>query len=995
MLSLRVALAVIGLAVLSPDRAFARDASVPNVEQEASDPKTAQIRELMDGTLDVDVDPQSLFDVLLNDEAAMRIEAQRIRTLLAAVSVQAATTAAELTGSTETAQTAATFDTMPAESAAWTARLELDRARLSFYSLDVGRRTQVLSTHSARQQAEAERRKEEAALGSDPEREQALAAARAARAEAERWIAEELTRLNALEERATTLRRRLATARTDLTVRKDLVLGWQRRVREAKGSDAVTADNTYDALHRQLRNSRDELAAALAVLDEPSEIPEIGPDGSVEIPVDISTEGVRTRRAAVEKVISEAHGDEVSAREERCATLLEEITALNRERLGLLPHLTPAKRRALTGLTGAGWEQAMAEAKHLSLILRYHQYVARGWVRTLRSGDTGNVSPWAAAAFLVPLVGVLLMFFWGRRKSRSLLLMVDERMAAADRSRHLTAQSPARQFIRVLLQVHRPLEWMVLLAVLLEIVPQTARELVEVQLFSSVAMWSLMGVVVVNTVNSLAARREDALHGPGDGGEANLRLRSLRFVGGTVVVFGLTLILSSRLVGEGTIFRWVSKAAWFAVIPVFLVLVRWWRGTVFQRLDRLRKKTPLQAWILANRSGWVSFLAAMVGALLLFSAGTLRFARTWLSEVDVARRVHAYLFKREIERLGEGLQQLSPLPDETLDILHPERPFSRWIACPASPVYEAVLRRCLTRAGGVVAVHGARGMGKTSLLRALRERANEGAVLLNCKHDTSIEELQRLVTRVPESAECRMVLLDEVQTLIEARIGGLARFDELLAWMRGYGRGVTWVVALDAALWPLLQRARDSRPLFDECHELLPWQETHIGELLSERCEQAGIVPTYTDLLDKLPPGADEIERQEALEAKRAGYQRMLWDHVGGNPGLALEAWRASLARDASGEVRVRSLQTPDIATLEALPDASLFVLRAVLQLAPAEPDAVAQATRLRPEEVLVDFRYGTTRGYFEEVNGRVRIAWPWLGAVTRLLERRRLLVVS
>src|SRR5690606_38351457 len=138
------------------------------------------------------------------------------------------------------------------------------------------------------------------------------------------------------------------------------------------------------------------------------------------------------------------------------------------------------------------------------------------------------------------------------------------------------------------------------------------------------------------------------------------------------------------------------------------------------------------------------------------------------------------------------------------------------------------------------------------------------------------------------------------------------------------------------------------------------------------------------DLLDKLPAGADEIDRQEALDAKRAGYQRMLWDHVGGNPGLALEAWRASLARDANGNVRVRSLQTPDFGALEALPDASLFVLRAVLQLAPAAVGPVAEATRLRPDEVLVDFRFGKSQGYFEEVDGRMRVAWPWLGAVTR-----------
>jgi len=82
----------------------------------------------------------------------------------------------------------------------------------------------------------------------------------------------------------------------------------------------------------------------------------------------------------------------------------------------------------------------------------------------------------------------------------------------------------------------------------------------------------------------------------------------------------------------------------------------------------------------------------------------------------------------------------------------------------------------------------------------------------------------------------------------------------------------------------------------------------------------------------------------------------------------------------------------PDATQLERLPDSSLFVLRAVLQLAPTTVETLAQATRLLPEEVLQDLRFGKTHGFYEEQAGRVRSAWPWLRAVSRLLERRHLL---
>jgi hypothetical protein len=203
-----------------------------------------------------------------------------------------------------------------------------------------------------------------------------------------------------------------------------------------------------------------------------------------------------------------------------------------------------------------------------------------------------------------------------------------------------------------------------------------------------------------------------------------------------------------------------------------------------------------------------------------------------------------------------------------------------------------------------------------------------------------------------------------------------------------------WVFAIDSSVWSFLKRARDARPLFDEVRVLRPWNETQIGALLTDRSEGAAISPTFEDLLEPLPLGSDEVDRQDALEAKRAGYERMLWDHVGGNPGLALETWRGSLGHDADGGVHVRPLQVPDTFRLEKLSDPSLFVLRAVLQLVPASIDAVAEATRLRPEEVLQDFRFGQTQGYFTEHMGAVRVAWPWLRDVTRLLERRHLLVV-
>ncbi|MBS2025973.1 MAG: ATP-binding protein, partial [Deltaproteobacteria bacterium] len=703
----------------------------------------------------------------------------------------------------------------------WSQRLALDRARLSFYELDPARRAALLHQHALRQEAvrqretEAERRAREA----EAERAHALEAARAARTEAERIVSEELARLITLETRVGGLRDELKHARDDLAGRRDAVLGWQRRVRDAKATGAAASDAIYDTLRRALHDARDQLSAAIGALSQDDDsLPQVGPDALANVPADIPTEAVRERRAALERAIAQTRQDEHVLREDRAAELLEEITQLNVERLGLLPHLSSAKRDAITGFTAVGWDQARSEVRHLALVLRYHQHIAAAWVQSVRGGKSGGVSAFRTITLVLPLLLAVAAFAWGRRKTQALLRWGEARLAAAGRAERRITPGLGLRAMRILLKTHRPLEWILFFLGVASLLPEEARSLLEVQLIASVLSWTLAGALVVNAVNAIAAGGAGAVLALEDDDAGRLRLRSLRFVGRTVIGFALVLVLSARLVGEGTIYSWVLSSCGLAALLVFLVLVRWWRGTVFDRLDRLRKKTPLQAWILANRTGWKSAAAAMTGAVQLFTMGALKLARGWLSSFDLARRVHAYLFKREIERIGGGQAHavLAPLGVEALGKLDPELA-GRWLDCPAEELREALVRRARERRGGLIAVVAPRGMGKSSLLRAI-VAGSPGAQVLECRADTGTSALRDALKTSPP-----IVLLDDAHALVEARIGGLVRFDEAIAFAREHSAGTTWVFAFDASVWPLLKRARDARPLFDEQHLLAAW----------------------------------------------------------------------------------------------------------------------------------------------------------------------------
>lgn len=415
----------------------------------------------------------------------------------------------------------------------------------------------------------------------------------------------------------------------------------------------------------------------------------------------------------------------------------------------------------------------------------------------------------------------------------------------------------------------------------------------------------------------------------------------------------------------------------------------------FERIDRVRRKTPVQVRVLSNREGWKSFLAAMLGAVQLFTAGMRKAVRLWLSDFDLARRAHAWLFRRELERLGETHEPLAakPLEAGVLEIMHPARAYTRWLSCPNDELLEHISSTARQKKGGMIALIAPRGMGKSSLVQALHAQV-DGAISIACDPFTSVDAVRNAVhAHDVDATPPPLILLDEAHALAKPIIGGLALFDELITIARGNCTETTWVFTIDAAVWPFLKRARDARLIFDELHHLKRWNETQIGQLLAQRTGDAGVSPVYTSLLDKLPAGADEIDRMDALKAKQNGYIRMLWDYVSGNPGLALEAWRSTLAVDDQGVVHVRPLQEPDPVMLDKLPDSSLFILRAILYLTPATVEDVAQATRLSPEQVLNAFRFGQSQGICGREVDRVNIRWSWLRAVTRLLERRHLLV--
>ncbi|MEO6420788.1 MAG: ATP-binding protein, partial [Polyangiaceae bacterium] len=831
-----------------------------------------------------------------------------------------------------------------------------------------------------------------------------------AHSEAERLVSEEHVRLLGVERAQADFAQGLARQSSAIADRRDITLGWQRRAREARGKDPAVVDRTYGDLRVALRSARDDLSRTLDdLVSKASSVPEPGPDPLADLQTTVDTQSAQETRNRVKAEAGRLLLEEVHVREESASQLLDEIDTLNGERLALLPFLTSEKRDAITSFGPAGLDQGASEARQLTLITRYHRFAAGEWVASLRRSDHGLIKEVGRNLFLlIEGIAAIAAFFWLRRRIPPFLEAMHGRAVASDRQERLSSPSPATRIFAFAMKVQKPIEWLALAIALSWLLPSTTKDVLEVQLVTVIVEWVLVGALVVDVVNALAGSTRP-------GGErhdvtAVLRLRSLRLVGRVVVAFGLILVLSARLVGRGTIHEWVLSTCWLASFPLVLVLVRWWRDIVFDRVERTRKKSPFETWMLANRTGWKSFVAATAGGAYLFVRGASRAARSWVSRFDVTRRLLAYLFRRELDKLGAERADAAthPILPSAFEALGPDAPSAEWISTDLDSELEALTKRLREQRGGVIAVVGRRGMGKSTLLRRLNALLPDTLLLvapadgeanalraeladrLHLAPDTSLDAASAALAT---SGAERALLLDDAHRFVRPVMGGLAAFDTLLATASRHSSKTTWVFALDEVIWLFLQRARGARPLFDHVVHLRPWREEEIISLLKARTENVGLEPSFERLLDKLPPNADEIDKQEALVGRASSYYRLLWDYAAGNPGVALHMWRRSLGKGDDGVTHVGFFQALDTMDFESLPDPAVFVLRAVLQLAPAKPEEIARATMLNAADVADALRYALSRGYLEEHDGRYTVAWTWFRAMSLFLERRHLLV--
>lgn len=1018
--------------------------------------RAQQVRDLMRGELDLLVTPESLFDIDIRDERAVQVEVKRLERVLgvrndaADAGADAATddsakkqrptrkaatkprvsppknpgTPRAAKDGSDAGSDAEASDASPpptADPQLLEARLQLDRARLDFLSLPLAERRSVLAKHSERveeakskasETAQKISATEETRAAAEAAQRQALEQAAKSKSEILRLLNEERARLLGVRAKQADYEKALLERENKIAGFGETKLEWQRKTQEhieqRKKLEATSSatDKLYFELRTALRKARDELRTSLDGLSESGDdVPSAGPDKVQSGGVELDREEYDTLRETVlqqEQVLRKKARDVLW---KQAKAQLDLVEALNKDRLAFFALMSPDQKDQLTSFGSSGWDQASAELEQVKLVVRYHIRALLEWLKAPTAGMARSIFASIIALKLVLLLGV---FVWWRRRADQLLELLAER---AEEERAKATPSLFGRWgpgsIAVLRRIRTPLETLLVVWLALSFIGSPMVDLLEVQVLWIFVSWILGGSVVVLLVDALAGRNASVYATKHD--VAALRLRTLRVLGRVVVFFGLVLTLSSELVGKGTLYDWVLSTCWFIGIPLALVFVGWWRDVIFERLAPREKRNALAGWLVKNQTGYKSFPAAAVGGGYLLVVGLVRIVREYLTSMTLVRKVLAYLFRRELTKKAETRPKLSRIPEEQYFALAPEREAERLVHTAADEELEAINDRIGQIGGGVFAIVGERGSGKTTLLkRVLKEHPDSiyqrspagGSVALLEQLKAQLKlprdaDNARVIAALDAIQDDNALLIDDAQRLVKPTIGGLRELDEILALARDSSTLCTWVFAFDSTVFELVERARGTRPIFDDVIVMQPWREEAIAELLEDRTRACGMQPSFEGLLESEVDG-DELEHAERLASTKRGYYRLLWDYSAGNPAVALHFWRKSLGIDDHEKLQVGLFKAPPTSDLEQLPDAASFVLRAIVRLDPATVDAIAETTRLPLHQVLDAVRYADFRGYLaRDDEGRLRVTWTWFRAVTRVLARRHLLNVT
>jgi len=672
------------------------------------------------------------------------------------------------------------------------------------------------------------------------------------------------------------------------------------------------------------------------------------------------------------------------------ADLHANIDELYDARLRLLEHLTPGLHLEVTATDVIGVRQLTLEFRFIWEAIRFRALnlpaaTDRLWRRV-------QIAPLPVIWQFIKFMLVITVFLWWRkwlpetlRRMQASLGEIRPRSAAVMRRMRL---------IWYIGQLRRPLEWMLVFHMFFSMVDVPGLNLIS-SIVATIIRWILLGWFSVSVLNAFAARGDAGL----TGADAAVRQKSLRLIATWLVLLGLGLSLAENLAGVATLHAWVWLMFQVLALPVLLILLAWWRKPIFVRLEREKENSETVSRLLKHQKGLRSFGSAANGAFWLVANALRRNVMRTFLRVGADQGL-SFGSTPAIASAEVATHAPAGISDETrAALLSGESGYEKH----ARTERRKLIRRINSNQGGIVAVVGERGVGKSAFMQNLKALLDDNVISLQC-NDGKFDELQDALAHVLsiegapvedisnalKQSDARVVTIDNLHRLVRPVIGGQTELSRLTDLIETTDAEVLWVLSVDCFAWQFLKRARADQSTISEVIEIPAWTEEQLSELIDLRNINAGLTPEFSNI--QVPSEHAVTSLDTAEERNKAGLYRMLWTMSGGNPNVALRTWADCLFFGESDKLCVRLPVQPVTRELDSAAQNILLVLRSIAQAEVISEADIVDNLRLPSGAVSSAMHYCISRGWIEEYGGRYRLTMEWFKTITRTLARQNLL---
>ena len=696
---------------------------------------------------------------------------------------------------------------------------------------------------------------------------------------------------------------------------------------------------------------------------------------------------------------------------------LEVAKLYHQRRILLLPRLTGELALELRGFH----ERALQQAK---LIASFH-WVAFSLHVQRRYFDIIHLSEWKngffgwGAVFGHWFMAILLTWLgaWGWRRIPSMYRRVQQLFVGQSKT---TGRARTWESVFQWASLLTPRGFLLLYVQILFNELKDISPRPELDLIANTAQWAIGYLLITELVFRAILRVAEREHLFDD--ELKNRIhRTLRRILRYLFAVAWANQVALRFLGDDLALGLAQNLFILGGIWVVVSVLRAWRTDIARAYVTGWPQTRLADSVRSADAHWYGFFVSMAAFSFVAGKALYGVGKDFVFGFDHTRKALAYLFRLQIERSARERPprtfDVSVLPTKVIEMFADDeaatlRNFSTGWLVNEFPRLHTLARefREGKHAAGILWLHGAYGMGRTTWLRRLHAEISaerpchlltpsgrmftKEQLLAWLGEQLALDKLDSVRDFEKAFAERQrtLIMIDGLEWFFLRNIGGYGALDTLLELVRATRGRVDWAWSVPQPAHRHLMYAKRMVELVGTSVHLKPWNEAKIRELIRVRQNATGHSVSFEELLIR------EMERTELsaqVVKNEEQYIRLLWNFAQGNPRIAQHFWLRSLVADEAGDLHVNLYEVPSVEELERFPESDRFILMTFALHRSLTIGEAAKSCALQVGHVESHVQRGLATGLYRTHAGAepsYAIETHYWEAVRRFLQRKNLL---